>query len=104
MQIFKNPVKDFFANLFSDAGDVSSKRVIGLVGSFIIFGLMAFSVIKGIPGDVTMQLLDYSAYIVMVALFGNVAEQFLIKRAIAPTKTITTLEENKTTTLEENKV
>lgn len=75
--IIKN-IGDFMMKPIKDGTGVSSKRVIGLAGTTVLFALMTWNVLKGIDGTSTASLIDYAAYIVIVSLFGTSAEKIFL--------------------------
>lgn len=70
--------KNFFQRMLSDArsGDVSSKRVIGIVGFVSLLVIMFINALYSKSIAPAEYLVDAIEYIVIAAMFGTVVDKF----------------------------
>lgn len=70
--------KNFFQRMLSDArsGDVSSKRVIGVVGFVSLLVIMFVNALYSKSIAPAEYLVDAIEYIVIAAMFGTVVDKF----------------------------
>lgn len=70
--------KNFFQRMLSDArsGDVSSKRVIGVVGFVSLLVIMFINALYSKSIAPAEYLVDAIEYIVIAAMFGTVVDKF----------------------------
>ena len=73
-----NKSKNFFQRMLSDAksGDVSSKRVIGVVGFVSLLVIMFINALYSKSIAPVEYLVDAIEYIVIAAMFGTVVDKF----------------------------
>ena len=70
--------KNFFQRMLSDArsGDISSKRVIGIVGFVSLLVIMFINALYSKSIAPAEYLVDAIEYIVIAAMFGTVVDKF----------------------------
>jgi hypothetical protein len=73
-----NKTKSFFQRMLSDtrSGDVSSKRVIGVVGFVSLLIIMFINALWSKSVAPAEYLVNAIEYIVIAAMFGTVADKF----------------------------
>lgn len=73
-------MKDWVNKLLAVGDDVSSKRVIGVIGALVLFGTMIANSFSPIDIAPSKELVEAVEYITIAMFFGTAVEKFANKK------------------------
>jgi len=73
-------VKEWIAKLFGDGDEVSSKRVIGVLGALVLFGTLIANSFSPVDIAPSKELVEAVEYITIAMFFGTAIEKFAGKK------------------------
>ena len=75
----ENGIKNWFGKLISEGNDVSSKRVIGVLGALVLMGTMIANSFSPQEIAPSKELVEAVEYLTIAMFFGTAIEKFAKK-------------------------
>lgn len=69
-------MKDWLTKLFGVGDEVSSKRVIGILGALVLFGTMIANSFSPVDVAPSKELVEAVEYLTIAMFFGTAVEKF----------------------------